>query len=226
MIAAFFDVDNTVIPGTSVERLFFRYLLSRKVLSIREVMETAAFILRSSLDLSGMAVRSRRIYLHGKPVPLIEQMAERCFEEVVRPRISREARERIQIHRDRGDRVVLITGSLDILVEKIGRELKADAFIASDTERVQGHFSGRIRLPVPYGKGKEFWLETYAREHDIDLARSYAYGDSLADRWIFYRVGYPFVVNGGWRLRQVAWRKGWRVLRWNQGADGEDPDRV
>lgn len=214
MIAAFFDVDNTIVPGPSVEQLFFRYLLSNGVLTMRDVTATAAFILRCSLDLSGMAMRSQRIYLNGKPVPLIEQMASHCFDEVIRPKIAPKARDRIAFHRDQGHRVVLITGSLDLLVGKLSQELQADDFIASDTERVSGHFSGKLRLPVPFGRGKEFWLQNYAREKGVHLDGSYAYGDSPSDRWIFYRVGHPAAVNPGWRLKRMARRRGWEVLRW------------
>ena len=68
MIAAFFDVDNTIVPGPSLERLFFRYLISKGVLKTRDIAGTLSFILRCSMDLSGMAMRSRRSYLIGKPV--------------------------------------------------------------------------------------------------------------------------------------------------------------
>jgi HAD superfamily hydrolase (TIGR01490 family) len=214
MGAAFFDVDHTIIPGISVERLFFRYLRAHGVISLRDVTGTIAFILRGSLDLSGMAMRSRRIYLAGKSIPLIEQMASRCFEEVIRPRISEDARDRILFHQEQGHPVVLITGSLDLLVRQLGDHLKVSGFIASDTERDEGHFSGRIRFPIPHGKGKEYWLKKYAADHGVDLRTSYAYGDSPADRWVLSLVGRPRVVNPGWRMRRIARRQGWEMLRW------------
>ncbi|MBI5198297.1 MAG: HAD-IB family hydrolase [Nitrospirae bacterium] len=215
MIAAFFDVDNTIVHGPSLEQLFFRYLISKGVLKTRDIAGTLSFIVRCSVDLSGMAMRSRRIYLIGKPVPLIEQLADQCFEEVVRRRISRKARARIADHRKQGHRVVLITGSLDLLVRKVAQELNADDFIASDTERHEGHFTGKIRLPVPYGHGKGYWLTEYAERNSVNLSASFAYGDSPRDRWVFEQVGYPRVVNPGWRLRRMARQKGWEILRWD-----------
>jgi HAD superfamily hydrolase (TIGR01490 family) len=215
MIAAFFDVDNTIVPGPSLEQLFFRYLISKGVLKTRDIAGTLSFILRCSMDLSGMAMRSRRIYLTGKPVPLIEQLADQCFEEVIRHRISRKARTQITDHQARGHRVVLITGSLDLLVRRVSQELKADDFIASDTERHEGHFTGKIRLPVPYGHGKKYWLVTYAEKRGVNLPASYAYGDSPRDRWVFEQVGHPRAVNPGWRLRRMARREGWEILEWD-----------
>lgn len=215
MIAAFFDVDNTLLAGPSVERLFFRYLIAQRMLTYKDIAGTVGFILRCSLDLSGLAMRSRRIYLEGKSVHLIEKMAEECFESVIYPKISLEAKRRIDLHRAQGHRVVLITGSLDLLVRKVAEALKVDDYIASDTERIEGHFTGQIRLPVPYGHGKVYWLRHHAEGQGIDLSQSYAYGDSHADRWVFHSVGHPKAVNPSWRLRRLALQKGWEILQWS-----------
>ncbi len=61
-------------------------------------------------------------------------------------------------------------------------------------------------------------MERLAAEHSLDLERSYAYGNSFADRWMLARVGHPCVVqvaeSSSSRLAWLARRRGWPVLRW------------
>ncbi len=58
-----------------------------------------------------------------------------------------------------------------------------------------------------------------AAENNFDLSRSYAYADSMKDRWLLGAVGHPIAVNPGPRLAQLARKFGWRLADWN-GARG------
>ena len=71
------------------------------------------------------------------------------------------------------------------------------------------------------GPGKARGVERLTAEHHVDLARSYAYGDSWNDRWMLERVGYPAAVNPGARLARLARQRGWPVLRWGEANSPE-----
>ncbi len=43
-IGAFFDVDNTLIPGLSIEVLFFRHLWKLGVIGFQQMRESAWFL--------------------------------------------------------------------------------------------------------------------------------------------------------------------------------------
>jgi phosphoserine phosphatase len=62
---------------------------------------------------------------------------------------------------------------------------------------------------VCYGQGKVVWAERFAAEHDVDLAASYFYTDSISDLPLLERVGHPVVVNPDLRLRRLARKRGW-----------------
>jgi phosphoserine phosphatase len=66
---------------------------------------------------------------------------------------------------------------------------------------------------VCYGRGKAYWAERFAAEHGVDLTRSYFYTDSITDLPVLDRVGHPRVVHPDPRLRRLAQRRGWQVLR-------------
>lgn len=214
MITAFFDIDRTIVSGTSMERIFFRYLFKKRFITIIDVIRTLAFICRNLFDTSGIAIRSRRPYLQGKSVSLIKSLAGQCFTEMIIPQISDRALSKIREHKDSGHRVVLLSGTLDILAEQLTRFVNADCFMACNTVSKDGQFTGDIMPPIPYGDGKRDIVLRYAQEQRIKLKECFAYGDSIADSGLFRSVGNSFVVNPGRRLKGIAEECGWEVIRW------------
>src|SRR3954467_12216250 len=76
LIAAVFDVDRTLVPVTTTERIFIRYLLRRRVIGVRAVLYTLSFIARRlSIASPFEAVRSRRAYLAGLPYAKMRRLA-------------------------------------------------------------------------------------------------------------------------------------------------------
>ena len=77
-----------------------------------------------------------------------------------------------------------------------------------------GKLTGELCGPPLGEDAKADAVRAYATEHDVDLPRSYAYGDSSADIPVLSTVGHAVAVNPGRRLRRVASEKGWRTVRW------------
>src|SRR5437870_8224936 len=80
LIAAVFDVDRTLLPITTTERIFIRYLLKRRVIGLRAVMYTVAFMARRLPMASPFAaIRKQRAYLAGQPYDKMRRLALDCF---------------------------------------------------------------------------------------------------------------------------------------------------
>src|SRR5204862_5010876 len=88
--AAVFDVDRTLVPVTTTERIFIRYLLRRRVIGLKAVLYTVAFMARRLPQASPFElIRRQRAYLAGLPYEKIRRLALDCFETDIKPRISR-----------------------------------------------------------------------------------------------------------------------------------------
>jgi hypothetical protein len=59
-------------------------------------------------------------------------------------------------------------------------------------------------------------MESFAAAHDIDLAESYAYSDSLSDLPMLRAVGNPVAVNPDPPLAELAKEEGWQTLRFER----------
>ena len=78
----------------------------------------------------------------------------------------------------------------------LARVLGMDGGIGTRYEvDADGRFTGELDGPFVYGEGKVEAMRRFAAEHDIDLAESYAYSDSVSDLPMLRAVGNPVVVN-------------------------------
>jgi len=213
-IAAFFDVDNTVLPGEASEVGFFRWLRRRGVVGWPETRASVTWWLRHLPSLSLQPLRERKLYLAGKPAQVIESLGEEFCREALCPRVSPAAMTAIERHRSEGHLVILLTGSLDFLMEPIAESLQVDRCIASQLEQVEGVYTGQVVSPLPYGEGKLIYMHRLAKELELDLTACFAYGDSPGDRAVLSAVGHPTVVNPIRGMSRVACRHGWPVVSW------------
>ncbi|TAL11278.1 MAG: HAD family hydrolase [Nitrospirae bacterium] len=213
-IAAFFDLDNTIVPGPAIEYPYVRLLWRQGLVGPRDLVRSAAVLLRNVPPLSFDPLRRFKAYLAEKPIADVEASAQNFFWEHVCPRISERARGALEEHRAQGHRLILITGSPDFMVGPLAIYLKIDQVVAGRLERAGGTFTGRMIEPYPYRHGKRLAAERLAAEQDLDLGASYMYGDSPGDLPILEAVGHPRVVNPIRGMRRIAGRRGWPVLQW------------
>jgi HAD superfamily hydrolase (TIGR01490 family) len=213
-VAAFFDLDNTLLPGEASEVRFFRSLWRRKVVGWPELKASAKWLLRHLPALSLQPLRERKIYLAGKPAQVIEPLGEEFCREELCPVVAADGMRRMEEHRRAGHRIVLITGSLDFLVQPIAEALRVDRSIAAALEQVEGLYTGRLVAPLPYGEEKRALIQRLAEELDLDLAACFAYGDSPGDIEILKAVGHPMVVNPIRGMSGFAARQRWPIVHW------------
>lgn len=214
LIGAFFDVDNTILPGDSIERRFIKHLWRMKRIGLSDLIRTISFFVTERRRHFPLLLKSNKAYLCGKPIAEMLTIAKGVFVRDVLPNLSAKAIDVIGLHRDRGEIIVLLTGSLDFLVHPLAEYLKVDACISSKPELSDGYFTGRLIPPYPYRDGKRILLERFALNRGIDLKKSYAYGDSMADIDMFKSVGNPVVINPGLPMTYIARRRGWKVSIW------------
>ena len=204
-VVAIFDVDQTLVRGYT-ERLFFRYLVQRRRLSLP----------RALAYLGGAACRLRdrfqdNSYLAGLQVEEVVSLARQCYREDIASRVSPAGLACVQEHQAQGHAIALLSGSLSLLLAPLQEGLGADWLIATELQRVNGQFTGAIAGLHPRGPNKLRLLQELSRAHGFDLFQAYAYGDHIQDAYLFRSIGHPVAVNPSWRLKRRARKHHWQI---------------
>lgn len=207
-------MDNTLLPGEASEVRFFRWLWRRGVVGWPEVRASLTWLLCHAPALSLHPLRTRKVYLAGKPAQVIEPLAEEFCREQLCPGVSPAAMRRIEEHRQAGHAIILLTGSLDFLIDPIAGALRVDRYFAGCLEQMNGVYTGHLVSPLPYGAGKRRLIERLATDLELDLGACYAYGDSPGDVDVLRAVGHPTVVNPIRGMARVARREHWPIVEW------------
>ena len=109
-------------------------------------------------------------------------------------RVYKYTRSKIKWHLENGHKVIFISGSPKFLVEKMAKKYKATDFIGSDYIFEDGKFNGTV-IPMWDSKSKNLAIDTFVEKYNIDLSKSYAYGDTNGDITMLKRVGNPIAIN-------------------------------
>jgi HAD superfamily hydrolase (TIGR01490 family) len=139
------------------------------------------------------------------------------MESVLRPLGYAEPLRLLETHRARGERVYVVSGSLQEIVEHVATDLGFDGAIGSLCEIVDGRYTGRP-LRIALGEEKAVALRELAAREGYDLAACTAYSDSISDLPFLETVGHPVAVNPDPALRRTARARGWPVLEFAELA--------
>jgi HAD superfamily hydrolase (TIGR01490 family) len=217
--AAFYDVDGTLIRINVVHTFAFYAMRKPSLLSAaRTAAQTVA-----SVPMFWAADKISRKWFNevfyrsyaGMSEDRLVVLAEDLFEEVILPNIYPRALDLIDESRRAGCRQVLVSGALDFTMRPLARYLGMDDLIANRLEFREGYATGKLAKPFVGGATKPILLRDYARQHEIDLAESWAYSDSYSDLTMLAVVGRPTACNPDRRLRAVARSYDWPVLDLN-----------
>jgi HAD superfamily hydrolase (TIGR01490 family) len=209
-IAAIFDVDGTLIASPTTERIFIGFLLRRGELGWREMIYWLGAAAKAAAT-GCLRLKAIKAYLRGKDSTHLRRLARECVESEIEPRLSPEAVNRLRWHQSAGHFVVLLSGTLDLLLEPLAERLGVYARVGSDLEVEDRRFTGRIAGAHPFGATKAKCLVTINRANRFDLKRSFAYADSFADRHLLAMVGHPVATNADPALRKIAESRGWMI---------------
>ena len=216
--AAFFDVDGTLLKSTIVH--YYIWMRSAQIPFFLKHLWLIGFLPKIVyyliLDRVSRPRFNQVFYRNyrGMNVEQIKGLSAEMFEAYLRPKIFSEAVSQVQEHKEQGTVVVLVTGSLDFIVQPIADYLTVDFVLAPQLREENGKFTGELTTDPLIGEEKAKAIQTYAEQHEISLEESYAYGDSQSDLPMLECVGNPVVVNPGKALREKALKSGWEMHEW------------
>ena len=208
-IAAVFDVDGTLIADDSLERIFFRYLWRYDEIGLGALWRAAG---GAFCRIIGCA--DDKAWLRGQDAHRLRRLARDCFEQEVVRRLLPAATCRLKWHQRAGHQVVLLSGTLDLLLDPLAEYLNVSTRLGTTVEIADQKATGRLASSRPFGLTKLITLKRMIEREqaaDVDLTRSFAYADHYADRFLLSAVGHPVATNPDRRLRRVAAQRGWMI---------------
>jgi len=214
--AAFYDVDGTLIRTNIVHS--FAYYASRHASLTQSALDTVKTA--ASIPIFWAADKLSRKWFNeifyrsyaGWSEDRLFELSNELFEDVIKPNIYPRAKHLIAESRRAGCRQVLLSGALDFTMRPLATYLEVDDLVANRLEFVDGYATGKLRKPFIAGATKADVMRSYAKQHGIDLAESWAYSDSYSDYPMLAVVGHPTACNPDTRLRMTARSYDWPVL--------------
>jgi HAD superfamily hydrolase (TIGR01490 family) len=223
--ASFFDVDGTLVHTNLLHPTVFYLTNQPTPLRILRAQARAA-LGGPRMALAEMIDRRRFNELlfanyEGISRDRLLILADEAFDSVMKRAVYPGARDLVQRSRAEGHEVVLVSGALDFLMERLARHLGATAIIANRLDFKDGYATGKLLRPVVAGPEKARLIREWAREHGQDLADCFAYSDSYSDVPMLSVVGHPCAVNPDLRLAKLALTYDWPVIHLGKRAPVE-----
>jgi HAD superfamily hydrolase (TIGR01490 family) len=218
-VAAFFDLDGTLVRPPSLELRFFAELRKRRLIPARNYFFWLAQAARLLPIGIGAIQHANKMYLRG--------VRADCADEQIRMAgLYPAGIERLSWHAEQGHAIFLISGTLaplaqraalEIVMRLTARGITAKIGVcATRLEEHDGCWTGHIIGEAMYGEAKARAVRQLAQEHGFALERCYAYGNEANDRWMLEAVGRPAAVDPSGDLERIARRNGWPILSWKK----------
>jgi HAD superfamily hydrolase (TIGR01490 family) len=214
MALAIFDLDNTLIHGDS-DHAWGEFLCEKGIVDVTAYRQANDLFYQQYID-GNMDMHA---FLNFALKPLKEHSIEQLnawhaefMKEKILPMMQDKAVQKIAMHREQGDFILIITATNAFVTQPIGELLEVDDLIATSPEIVDGQYTGNfVGIPC-FQEGKiarlKLWLET----NPHDLTGSYFYSDSRNDLPLLEIVDHPVAVDADEHLSLIAEQRNWQHI--------------
>jgi HAD superfamily hydrolase (TIGR01490 family) len=214
--AAFFDVDNTLIRGSTIYFLG-RGMYQRGYFTKKDISRFVLANLRFRLTGKENKEEIQRFqdaatdFIGGHNVKDIQAIAEEIYDEFVSPAMWQGTIDIAKSHIADGVDVYLVTAAPEDMATLIAKRLGLTGALGSKAEIENEHYTGKMNGPLLHGREKAIAIRELADEKGLDLTQCYAYSDSNNDLPLLQCVGNPSVINPDALLGLRAMAEGWPI---------------
>lgn len=199
-IAAFFDIDGTLYREGLIAEVFKKLVKYEVIPSDRwykEVKPEYEKWDKRQGNYDNYLLKMADIYIEA-----IKGLHKSQIEFIARNVVSQKGdrvytftRDRIKWHKERGHKVITVSGSPVELVREMAIKHGFDdykgAIYLMDKDEV---YTGEV-LPMWDSESKRKAINELIEKYNIDISQSYAYGDTAGDFSMMQMVKYPVCVN-------------------------------
>lgn len=198
--AAFFDLDGTLYREgliTEVFKKMVKYEIIGQEKWYNDVRPDYLKWDKRQGDYDGYLLKMIGIYMEaikGLEKYRIEYIAKKIVEQKG-DRVYTFTRDRIKWHKDKGHVTIIISGSPSELVKEMAAKYGFTDYIGAEYVLDKNNrYTGEV-IPMWDGVSKEKSIAEFIKKYDIDLSKSYAYGDTAGDYTMFKKVKHPYCMN-------------------------------
>ena len=204
---AVFDLDGTIIDNSS-ENVFFREMFERGMLPFGNLVSWVTYLIKTT---NLRRTKANKVYLRGLDFQDVYKIAKFCVDEYLIDHISPRFFDLMKWHRDNERMVFILSGSLKILVSVLGERLEVDQAMGNTLEIKDGKICGQLTGANLYAENKAIAVKQLVQKYNLDLNRSFAYGNHHSDHYKLQLFGNPVAVNPDRGLRQISFANNWQI---------------
>lgn len=200
-VAAFYDIDGTLFrEALSVE--LFKKLTRNGIVSdykwYNEVKPIYDKWVNREACYDDYIDKLSQVYhecIIGVNSGVIKFLANQVIQEKG-DKLFRHTKNKLKWHKEQGHKVIIISGSSYDLASGLAKKLGADDVAGTIfiTDPDTQEYTGKV-IPMWDRQSKIKALNEFVEKYDIDLDKSYAYGDTNGDFTMLNAVKYPTMIN-------------------------------
>jgi len=222
---AFFDIDGTVLNIKSMFSFVQFYWSHRKVYGERAGEKKYQAYINEvknaySLGASREAVNISFYKNFSKhSIALVDQISEEWWQSLLangRQLFYLKSLALIRRFQEKNIEVILVSGSMSPCTDHIKKALNVSCSLNTVLVEDRGKYTGEIAGRVMIGEGKRYAIECYAKEHMIDLDKSFSYGDDYSDIPMLQTTRYRAVIHPEEKLKAYALKNHWKIIANNE----------
>ena len=213
-IAAFFDFDETLLDVES-GRLGIQWLWDRRLVPFGYILKilTANFLYKRRMLSDERMVKTMLTFYRKKRLADFQKGSDNFYKSYLKPHLAPGILSRVHFHKEEGHLLVLISGSVRYLLEPVVRDLEFDHLLCTDLEvDKNGLMTGKPADLVCVDHNKKILALKLAQQLELDLEKSYAYGNHHSDLPLLETVGNPHAVEPNSILEKIAHHRSWPIL--------------
>lgn len=198
-VAAFFDIDGTLYREGLIAEVFkklVKYEIIKPEKWYNEVRPEYLKWDNRKGDYDNYLLKMANIYIEaikGMHRSQIEFIAKKVVEQKG-DRVYTYTRDRIKWHRDQGHKLITISGSPVELVKEMALKHGFHDYKGAVYTMKNQVYTGEV-IPMWDSISKRQAIMDFVEKYNVDLSKSYAYGDTSGDFSMFQLVGCPICIN-------------------------------
>lgn len=210
----FIDLDGTLVK-CQTQAVFAAYLAKKGLISYSDFFKTlfVAYAYKLGYIKNSLIIR-REMYalLSGVSLTVVENLTNAMFSEKLLPKLNSKLVRIMEMHRAQGDKLILMTGSLDVICKPIVNYFCFDEVYSTRLIVKDGLLTGDFNELVLEGVKKADFVNEYMLTKKIRREDTVAYCDSVTDIDLLKVVGTAFVVNPNKEMNRIAGEYGWITI--------------